>query len=247
MKHFNINTNVDNNTNTNVDNTNDDNDGKMRDKIILGRLGNTITKNDRKKIKKELYEIENKKNLSGNEKEKNYGNLVELVNKLNKKEKYKYHDSDDLYCYGIRDIENLFDNVDVGDDYYKPILVKNSFKENYKYYENRGDKDKKLSVKQYLYKITSYLSDLINEHKAIENNSNEWKIQITIHVNFVSSSDTGEIRTIFVLSDNEEVKLGNETDDIVKRLINSFLNNYQKEEIILRNGSDFVFESVDLK
>ena len=28
--------------------------------------------------------------------------------------------------------------------------------------------------------------------------------------------------------------------------INSFLNNYQKEEIILRNGSNFVFESVDL-
>ena len=27
---------------------------------------------------------------------------------------------------------------------------------------------------------------------------------------------------------------------------NSFLNNYQKEEIILKNGSNFVFESVDL-
>ena len=34
--------------------------------------------------------------------------------------------------------------------------------------------------------------------------------------------------------------------DIVKRLINSFLNNYQKEEIILRNGSNFVFESIGL-
>ena len=34
--------------------------------------------------------------------------------------------------------------------------------------------------------------------------------------------------------------------DIVKRLINSFLNNYQKEELILRNGSNFVFESVGL-
>ena len=34
--------------------------------------------------------------------------------------------------------------------------------------------------------------------------------------------------------------------DIIKGLINSFLNNYQKEEIILRNGSNFVFESVDL-
>ena len=40
--------------------------------------------------------------------------------------------------------------------------------------------------------------------------------------------------------------LGNETDDIVKRLISSFLNNYQKEELILKNGSNFVFESVGL-
>ena len=47
-------------------------------------------------------------------------------------------------------------------------------------------------------------------------------------------------------SDNEEIRLGNETNDFVKRLINSLLNNYQKEEIILRNGSNFVFESVDL-
>ena len=47
-------------------------------------------------------------------------------------------------------------------------------------------------------------------------------------------------------SDNEEIRLGNETDDIIKGLINSFLNNYQREEIILRNGSNFVFESVGL-
>ena len=91
-----------------------------------------------------------------------------------------------------------------------------------------------------------YLSDLINDHKTNENNSNEWKIQINMHVNFVSSNDTGEIRTIFVWSDNEEIRLGNETDDIIKGLLNSFLNNYQKEEIVLRNGSNFVFESVDL-
>ena len=67
-----------------------------------------------------------------------------------------------------------------------------------------------------------------------------------MHVNFVSSNDTGETRTIFVWSDNEEIRLGNETDDIIKGLINSFLNNYQKEEIMLRNGSNFVSESVDL-
>ena len=101
MKHFNDNTNVDNNNNnTNVDNNNnntndDDNDDtyddKIRDKIsdvrmILSRLGNIVTKNDRKKIKKKLYEIENKKNLSDKEKEKNYDNLVKLViNSIKKK------------------------------------------------------------------------------------------------------------------------------------------------------------------
>ena len=67
-----------------------------------------------------------------------------------------------------------------------------------------------------------------------------------MHINFVSSNDAGEIRTVFVWSDNDEIRLDNETDDIVKRIINSFLNNYQKEELILRNESNFVFESVGL-
>ena len=58
---------------------------------------------------------------------------------------------------------------------YKPILVKSSFNDNDKYCESRGDKDKKLSVKQYPYKIISYLYDLINDHKAIKNESNRWK------------------------------------------------------------------------
>ena len=107
-------------------------------------------------------------------------------------------------------------------------------------------KTKKLSVKQYLYKIMPYLSDLINDNKAIEKNSNEWKIQMNVLVNFVSSNDNGEDRTIFVWSDNEEIsRLGNETGDITKGLINSFLNNFQKEEIILRNERNFIFESVD--
>ena len=79
--------------NINKDDDDDDTyDDKIRDKIsdirmILSRLGNTITINDRKKIKKELYEIENKKNLSDKETENNYDNLVELVRTLDKKEK----------------------------------------------------------------------------------------------------------------------------------------------------------------
>ena len=65
-------------------------------------------------------------------------------------------------------------------------------------------------------------------------------------VNLISSRDTGETCYIYVRSDNEEIRSGNETDDIIKRLLNSFLNNYQKEDEILREGNGFVFEGVDL-
>ena len=61
---------------------------------------------DRKEIKKKLYEIENKKNLSELKKEKIDEYLAELVGILDKKEKYHYHDRDDPDYYGIRDIEN---------------------------------------------------------------------------------------------------------------------------------------------
>ena len=115
MKHFN---NI-----TNDDTYDDKTKGKINDiRMILSRLGNIVTKNDRKEIKKELYEIEKKKNLSDKEKEKNYDYLVNLTNTLYKKEKYQYHDRDDLDYYGTKDIENVFTNDD--DNYYKPILVK---------------------------------------------------------------------------------------------------------------------------
>ena len=129
-----------------------------------------------------------------------------MVKNLDKKEKYQYYDRDELDYYGIKDIENLFDNDDNDDDYYKPILIKSSFKNNYKYYESGGDKDKDLSVKQYLYKITPYLTNLMNDHKTTRNESSEWKIQINMYVNFISSKGTGEIRTIYVWSENEKIR-----------------------------------------
>ena len=86
-------------------------------RLILSRLGNIVTKNDRKKIKKEIYEIEKRQNLSDNEKEKIYDNLVKLANSLDKKEEHKHNDRDDLYYIGIRELEKLFDDID-DDNYY---------------------------------------------------------------------------------------------------------------------------------
>ena len=43
-----------------------------------------------------------------------------------------------------------------------------------------------------------------------------------MHVNLISSKDTGEIRPIQVWSGNKEIRSGNETDNIIKGLPNSF-------------------------
>ena len=55
----------------------------------------------------------------------------------------------------IRDVRNLFDQP-IDKDYYKPIITNSSFNNSYIEYENKGDKDKTLSINKYLYKIRSY-------------------------------------------------------------------------------------------
>ena len=94
-------------SNSTSDDTYDDKiKGKINDiRIILSRLGNIVTKYDRKKVKKDLYEIEKKQNLSDNEKEEIYDHLVELVNTFDKKEEYKQSDRDDLDYFGIKKLE----------------------------------------------------------------------------------------------------------------------------------------------
>ena len=67
---------------------------------------------------------------------------------------------------------------------------------------------------------------MINDHKDTTkiNNLVEWEIQLCMYINFISSKDTG--KTLFQRK--------------------SFLDNYQKEEQIMRGGSNFIFESVEL-
>ena len=50
-------------------------------------------------------------------------------------------------------------------------------------------------------------------------------------------TDKEKTRSFYVNSNNEEIRLGDDE---------SFLNNYQKDEQISRNGSNYTFESVDI-
>ena len=81
---------------------------------------------------------------------------------------------------------------------------------------------------------------MINDQKI---SRRVWKIQISILVNFISSKDTGETRTIYVWSDNVSIMWISDTDDIIRELLGSILKNYQEEEQII-SGSEFNFESV---
>ena len=76
-------------------------------------------------------------------------------------------------------------------------------------------KGKNPSIKRYLIMIMPYLSDLINKHKThglakyhsgnkswIEKTSSEWKIQITMVINFISSKDSDDTRTMHTRSNN---------------------------------------------
>ena len=66
-----------------------------------------------------------------------------------------------------------------------------------------------------------------------------------MHIKFVSLIDTKDIHTFYVQSENEEIRLGNKIDDSVNSLIDSFLSAYQKEQEVLSEGSNFVYENVE--
>ena len=185
-------------------------------------------------------------------------NLFELEESLSRLK--KYHDYDDAECKGIRVVRNLF-NQSIDEDYYKLINTKIAFNGSYIEYESNGDKSKTSSLKKYLSMIRPYLSDIINDHKTpevlkvysgnkvidYETTLGEWKIQLTMTINFVSSKDdSDEIRTMHTKSDNIEIMMGSETNEITEELFKSLLQRYQEGLEESMKGSEFVFDSVGL-
>ena len=83
--------------------------------------------------------------------------------------------------------------------------------------------------------IIPYLRNIIADHK------NEWKIQLTIEISFVSAvidsnkdsnegfnEGSNEPYTIHVHSEHSSILVGYETDNIIKELFNSLLKEYQE-------------------
>ena len=87
-------------------------------------------------------------------------------------------------------------------DHYEPKKTASAFNNSYIQYESMGDKDKNLSVEEYIDVIRPYLSDIINNHKAQgkwrihsgntineHETQGEWKIHLTMVINFIFSKD----------------------------------------------------------
>ena len=91
-------------------------------------------------------------------------------------------------------------------------------------YKSRGDKDKILSFEDYFKTIRQYLRNMKNNQKI----HGEWKIQLIMWINFISSFDTGQIRTKKKCSksNNVEIIMGIETDHNIKELFESFFKRY---------------------
>ena len=85
----------------------------------------------------------------------------------------------------LRNIKNLFEHKEEEENDYKPVWVSNFWSNNYIEYKSKGDRNKILSVEEYLNKINPYLKDNINNLKKPDT----WKIQLTIANNFISSID----------------------------------------------------------
>ena len=178
----------------------------------LKKLQHKFSKSEIKEIRKSLYEIEIKKDLSAPREKKIKENLLELEEKSSKLK--KYYDNDEYK--GTKSIRNLLD-LPIDEDYYKRILTQGAFNSNYIQYESMGGEgeDKNLSVEEYLDRIKPYLSDIINNYntqgtwiihsgnKTIKHKTqSEWKIQLTMKVNFISSlPDSDETRIMHPSSD----------------------------------------------
>ena len=106
--------------------------------------------------------------------------------------------------------------------------------------------------------IRPYLSDIIIDHKThglvryrsgnktwVEETPSNWKIQLTMTINFISSKDSNETPTMHTKSNNVEIMMGSETNEIIEELFKSFLQKYQEGLKESMPGSAFIFDNAD--
>ena len=120
------------------------------------------------------------------------------------------------------------------------MSISNFLENNYIEYENNSEKIRNLPLDEYLNKIESYLGNIIISLQ----NSDTWKIQLTIKINFISLKDTEEERVMHENSD--KIKFHNKVNDVVNELFKSLLSKYRDALETSMKESDYIFDSVQL-
>ena len=151
----------------------------------------------------------------------------------------------------MNSIKRLFDVL-------KPIKTVYSFggkKNSYIEYVSKGDEHENLSPKEYLDTIRPYLRDLTNDHKTPmktgevidnESQSGEWKIQLVMLNMCISSKDFEELHSVYSVSNNIEIFMSSDTNEIIDKLFDTMLQRFQEAKETFERGSKFIPEKVGL-
>ena len=137
-------------------------------------------------------------------------------------------------------LETLFE---LGEKYYyEPKRVTSFWNKNYIEYDSNSDKHGNLSLDEYLNKTRPQLKNIIINPQ----NSDAYRIQLTIEMNSISSKDGYEERVMHSGSSNTKYSLYGDANNVVDQLIKSLCSRYQKNLETLMKGSNFISESFQL-
>ena len=77
-------------------------------------------------------------------------------------------------------------------------------------------------------------------------NSDIWKIQLTIAINFISSKDAEEERVMHLTCNNIKFTPYSDANDVIDELFESLHSSYQGKLETPMRGSSFIFDEVQL-
>ena len=166
-------------------------------KKLFNMIGSNFSREEIKKLKGKFHKKEWVYNHLSEREERVLKNIVKYFKKL-KEDLSKIK----TYQHITHDIDYLFNEI-TKEDYCKPIEIMSAFNGNYIEYESRGNNDDNLSLEEYLIIIRPYLRDMIDNHEA----HSDWKIQLVMKIDFISSLDTAEFREMHTKSDTVTQKL----------------------------------------
>ena len=181
-------------------------------KVII-ELEMLLNKSDRNTIRKRSEKID-KETPNKTQKRRLLEELINILLDLEFKKRHINNAFDSSSSCDLKDLEYTFGDLD---DYYIPILAKESFGGNYQMYTCRGDEERNMYITYYLNKIKPHLVALIDEKKV--NN----KIQLGIAMNLIHLTKSDRI-TFYVKSKNIECYISDNSEDILNQLYVPFWN-----------------------